>query len=105
MVVLLWFAIRSVGPSMVGFSKAGSKVTISGSIGVFNGMLGPVPSVGLLTTPEGDAVSSVLMPNTVAIALALRASSKVMVSDLRCFSFVFILLLGKAWGPTVVNMG
>lgn len=103
--VLPGFAVGSTRPHVVDFSKAGSGVMNPGPIWVADGIVGPVPSTCLLVAPEGKAVSPVVEPGTCAIFLALRAMSEGVVSDLLDLFFVFILLSGKAGGPTVVDTG
>lgn len=76
-----------------------------GPVWVADGIAGQVPSACLLVPPEGEAVSPVVEPGTCAIFSALRAMSEGVVSDLLDLFFVFILLSGKAGGPTVVDTG
>lgn len=99
------FAAGSTRPHVVDFSKAGSGVMNPGLVWVANGIVGPVPSACLLVPPEGEAVSLVVEPSTCVIFSALQAMSEGVVSDLLDLFFIFILLSGKAGGPTVVDTG
>lgn len=76
------FVAGSTKPSVVEFPKARSGVMIPGLGGVSDGMLGLVPSVCLLATPRGDAVSFVVKPGNCVIVATLRGWSKAMVLNL-----------------------